>query len=241
MSQESPRHVLASPDEVALKVAEAFAQAVKDSVAQRDHFFVALSGGETPRRAYSLLSAMKQVPWGRVELFMGDERNGPLNHERSNYRMVRETLLQKVEELVGRLHPINTKEASVEAVSTAYQSHLKDILGPEGVFDLVLLGVGEDGSVASLYPGRPEVQDQERLVVAVHQAPDGFDRISLGPRAILTAREVWVIATGAKKKGALARAGDAKVDLAACPARLLSRCQGRVSWFLDRAAAGAAV
>ncbi len=232
------REIQADPEAVARLVAERFREAAIEACRERDHFYVALSGGSTPRRAYTLLRSMPGIPWHQVRLFVGDERAVPLNHEQSNYRMIRETLLAEVEDLVGRVHPIDPRQGSLEQVSSHYQGILKEILGEDCVFDLLLLGMGVDGSTASLYPGRQEAQDYERFVVPVHDAPDGLDRISLSPRTIRAARKVWMIATTTRKTEMVARVMAEDADPRSLPAANVHGCRGEVTWFLDEASAG---
>jgi 6-phosphogluconolactonase len=232
------RKVLRDPAAVAEAVAEAFRQESRASVDTRGKFHVALSGGKTPRLTYAILNAMKGIPWDDIQLFIGDERAVPLNDERSNYRMVRENLLPDVEELVGHIHHLSTFERSLDEVASKYQGTLQEILGPECIFDLVLLGVRPDGSTAGLLPGRPETREQERFVVAVEDPADGPNRVSLAPPALLAARKIWVIAAGPSKADVVARTlveGEAQ-DTDSFPAAWIRQCRD-VTWFLDEASA----
>lgn len=232
------RHeVLRDAAAVAQRVAEAFREAARDAVALRDHFHVGLAGGKTPRGCYTQLNLMKGVPWEHIQLFIGDERAVPLNHELSNYRMVRERLLPDNEALVGRVHHLSTFEKSLEDVVIQYQRLLEEILGKEGIFDLLLLGLRPDGSTAGLLPGRPESRERESLVVAVRNADDGPDRISVGPRAIRTAREIWVIATGREKAEVVRHLLRDAPEPSDCPAAWILRAKGPVRFFLDEASA----
>lgn len=238
MPGKREREIRADREQLAARIAERFKKACQEAVDARGRFHVALSGGRTPRRAYELMGELKGVPWGQVELYMGDERSVPLNHEQSNYRMVKESLLFQVEDLVGHVHSINPHEKSLEDVASGYESKLRDYLGPEGVFDLVLVGVGPDGSTASLFPGRREAAlDPDRLVVPVTDSPDGLDRVSLSAGALHRAREVWVIATGEPKAEAVRKIIDGGVDPSEMPAAHVRDCPGDVVWFLDEASA----
>lgn len=231
------REVLSNPRGVAARVAEAFREAAQRGVEARDHFHVALAGGSTPRLAYSLMGDLQQIPWDRVQLFVGDERAVPLNHDDSNYRMIRETLLAKVEDLVGHVHPINPHHESLDRVSAQYQETLGDILGPGCVFDLLMLGLGEDGSTASLFPGRPEATAEDRYVVPVAASAQNRARVSVSAAAIKAAREVWVIATGSHKADVVRQLLEDDPDPREMPAAHILGCRGEVRFFLDQAAA----
>ncbi len=199
-------------------------------------FRFVLSGGSTPRALYALLGANEALPWERIELFWGDERFVPPNHPDSNYRMARETLLAQGVKAKA-VYPIPTNGTPQDAAAR-YEARLKDLYGAQSLtpdhplFDLVLLGLGEDGHIASLLPGTSVLEEQTRWVAAV---PEGRaePRITLTYPALESSRVVMFLVSGASKADALqrARAGDTSI-----PAGRL-RPQGPVMWFADRLAA----
>jgi 6-phosphogluconolactonase len=211
--------VFESAEEVAaagaVRVAEAIAGGVRTLV---------LAGGSTPRRCYELL-AEKSLSWGKVAVLFGDERCVPPDDPESNYRMARETLLDRV--APGSVHRI-PGELGPEEGAELYQP----VVGWYSPLDLVLLGIGPDGHTASLFPGRPELQ-APGLAVGVRDAPKPPpERVSLTLGALQGARRVIFLVTGADKAEAVARAGRGEV-----PAGMISNSE----WLLDRAASGALV
>jgi 6-phosphogluconolactonase len=208
--------VLESPEEVAAAAATEIAAAIHRGAEK----FV-LAGGTTPRRCYELLAGM-EVEWGRVTILFGDERCVPPDHPDSNYRMVRETLLSRV--APATVHRI-AGELGPEAAARAYDR----ILAFWVPLDVVLLGVGEDGHTASLFPGYPELK-ADGWAVGVHNAPKPPPaRVSLTLPALRDARQVIILATGAGKADAVARAKRHEV-----PSGMIAGAR----WLLDRAAAG---
>lgn len=193
-------------------------------------FRFVLSGGSTPRSLYTLLGARRELPWDRVELFLGDERFVPQDHPDSNFRMVHETLLAHGIRPKA-VHPIPT-DGTPQSGAAMYDALLRSIKEPR-LFDLDLLGLGEDGHIASLLPDQPVLMERDKLVAAV---PEGRseERITLTYPALESCRITMFLVSGAAKAAMMkrARAGDTSI-----PAGRL-RPQGSVVWFADRAAAG---
>jgi 6-phosphogluconolactonase len=204
-------------------------------------FSVCLSGGSTPRRLYERLAMpviASHFPWSRVHWFWGDERFVPHDHPDSNYRMARDALLSHVPVPGHNIHPIQTERLSAERAAVAYEATLKafygtDVLAPDRpLFDVTLLGIGENGHTASLFPGQAALQEKRRWSVAVLGA-DAQPRITLTYPALDSSRDLAFLATGAGKRDvvARARAGDRAIPAALiCPI-------GRLHWFTDLAAA----
>ena len=160
---------------------------------------VALAGGSTPRRLYERLATC-DFPWPETEIFFGDERCVPPDHPDSNYRMASEALLSKVPANVHRM-PGETCDAE------AYEEELRQVFGaglPK--FDLVLLGLGEDGHTASLFPGDPALEEKQRWVVRVER-PD-HSRLTLTPPVLSAAQVALFLVSGAAKREALQRLRD---------------------------------
>jgi 6-phosphogluconolactonase len=198
---------------------------------------LALSGGSTPREAYRLLAQRNDLPWDCVELFFGDERFVPPEHKDSNYRMVRETLLAAGAAPRGLFAvPI---DGTPQHAADAYEEILRQQYGAStlelGVplFDLVLLGLGEDGHTASLLPDQPVLNERGRWVAAVPQGREE-PRITLTYPPLESSRRIVFLVTGAAKRDALAQARGGSL-----PAGAL-RPEGSVLWLVDEAAAGEA-
>jgi 6-phosphogluconolactonase len=226
--------------------AEALAQGVAEwlralaQASDRD-FAVCLSGGSTPRRLYERLATpgiASRFPWSRSHWFWGDERFVPHDHPDSNYRMAQEALLSRVPIRREHIHAIPTEGLSPEQAAAAYETTLKrfhgtDMLSPgRPLFDVTLLGIGEDGHTASLFPGQPALQEKRRWAVAVIGAKSEA-RITLTYPALDSSRDVAFLATGEGKRGAVAgaKAGDCEIPAA------MVRPVGRLHWFTDHAAA----
>jgi 6-phosphogluconolactonase len=209
--------------------------------ASSENFAVCLSGGSTPRRLYEHLADRElasHFPWSRVHWFWGDERFVPHDHPDSNYRMVRDALLSRAPIPDGNIHAIPTEGLSPEQAAAAYETTLKRFYGAETLapdrplFDVTLLGIGEDGHTASLFPGQPALQEMRRWAVAVIGAKSE-PRITLTYPTLDSGRDVAFLATGEGKRDAVARARSGDRTM---PATLV-RPVGRLHWFADRGAA----
>ena len=204
-------------------------------------FAVCLSGGSTPRRLYERLAdpaIASRFPWCRVHWFWGDERFVPHDDHNSNYRMARTALLSRVPIPDGHIHAIPTEGVSPEQASVAYEATLKRFYGAEIIvsnrplFDVTLLGIGEDGHTASLFPDHPALEERLRWVVEV-SAPDSLPRITLTYPSLDSSRNVAFLMTGEGKRGVVARAQAGDRTMPAARVRPV----GRLHWFMDRAAA----
>jgi 6-phosphogluconolactonase len=206
--------------------------------ASAGRFGICLSGGSTPRRLYETLATppfVLRFPWARSHWFWGDERFAPHDDPASNYGMVRQTLLSRVSIPIDNIHPILTEGVSPEQSAAAYEVVLKEFYGADALspsrplFDVTLLGVGEDGHTASLFPGEAPLKETRRWVLAVNSATYGH-RITLTYPALGSSRDVAFLVAGKSKRQIVARvrAGDP-----AMPAALL-RPIGHLHWFTDR-------
>jgi len=196
-------HVLDNPDAVAAQAARRILQAASRAITERGLFRIVLAGGRTPQAAYRLL-VDADTDWSRWEFYFGDERCLPVDDAERNSLMAARALLDSVAVPAAHVHPIPA-ERGAEAAATEYQRVVRAALP----FDLVLLGMGEDGHTASLFPGQQHPADQ--LVHAVHDAPKPPpDRVSLSASALSEAREALILVTGAGKRAAILgwRAGE---------------------------------
>jgi 6-phosphogluconolactonase len=199
---------------------------------------VALSGGSTPRRAYEL-AAETDADLSAATLWLGDERCVPPGDDRSNLRMVRESLHERLpEDRRPRLQPVDTALGH-DAAAAAYESLLRETLGNHPRVDLALLGLGPDAHTASLFPGKPAVQETRRLVVGVPEAgmQPQVPRVTLTLPLFNTAREVVFLIAGADKAEAVRRAFGDPPDPSA-PAAHVRPGAGTLTLVLDAAAAG---
>jgi 6-phosphogluconolactonase len=198
---------------------------------------VALSGGSTPRRAYEL-AAGSDADFSAATLWLGDERLVPLDDERCNLRMVRESLTDRLpEERRPRLMPVDTALGH-DAAAADYEAMLRQTLGNHPRLDLALMGLGPDGHTASLFPGKPAVEETRRLAVGVPEAgmEPQVPRVTLTLRLFNTAREVVFLVAGADKAEAVRRAFGSPPDETA-PAAHVRPGAGTLVLVMDEAAA----
>jgi 6-phosphogluconolactonase len=196
-------HVLNDPEAVAVQAAQRILQAASRAITGRGLFRIVLAGGRTPEAAYRLL-VDADTDWSRWEIYFGDERCLPVDDAERNSLMAARALLDSVAVPAANVHPIPA-ERGAEAAAGEYEPVVRTALP----FDLVLLGIGEDGHTASLFPGQQHPPD--RLVHAIHNAPKPPpDRVSLSAGALSEAREVLILVTGAGKQAAIQgwRAGE---------------------------------
>lgn len=220
--------------------AEVFVEEARRAVTARGRFSVVLAGGSTPKRAYQLLAAAplrSQVDWSRVHIFWSDERCVPPDDERSNFRMVREALLDHVPIADRHVHRIDG-EAEPSIAAKDYEAVLTGHFGAEPVrFDLVFLGLGKDGHTASLFPETSVLGEQTRHAVEVFAPELGMWRVTLTAPLINAAASVAFLVSGADKADILHRVLVEPRDPQRLPAQLVQPTAREPVWLVDRAAA----
>jgi len=202
-------------------------------------FNVALSGGGTPRTLYTLLAEEYRdvLPWERIHLYWGDERYVPHDDSASNYRMVRETLIDRVPIPAVNVHPMPTGFDDPDLAARVYAGTLETISDGSGpVFDLALMGMGEDGHTASLFPGGPELVERTRTVVASRAPVEPHRRLTLTFPVFDRARALFFLVAGAGKRSVLTEIfADKAAAALKYPSAMLDPA-GRMVWFVDREA-----
>jgi 6-phosphogluconolactonase len=231
-----------------LDAVQRFTRAANDAIDSHGKFVVALSGGMTPRSLYTRLAAppyVSTVPWSEVQALWGDERCVPPDHAASSYRMAREALLDHVPIPTMNVHRIRGEDDPAAAAQT-YEQELRRVLrtpqgpprnAPGARIDLVLLGLGNDGHTASLFPGAPAVTDGEPWVIARRVPADPPWRVTLTPVIINAAAEILFLVSGAGKAAIVRRVLEGPRRPHELPAQLIAPTDGRVHWLLDAAAA----
>ncbi len=220
--------------------AELFAAEARRAVQERGRFAVALAGGDTPQRTYELLARepyRDQVPWQNTHVFWGDERCVPADDPRSNAGMARRALLDHVPVPPEQVHPMRCDRSPREAAVT-YEALLRGFFTagcPR--FDLILLGLGENGHTASLFPGTSVLKEQQRWVAEVYLAEEGLHRLTLTAPAINQAARVVFLVAGSSKAHILRTVVEGDRDSPGIPARLINPLDGDLLWLADRAAA----
>lgn|SRR5215831_1958296 len=228
-------------DAVARNAAERFVELARESIGARERFCVALAGGSTPKRTYELLATgayNEQIEWSKVHIFFGDERCVPPDSAESNYRMANEALLSRVPIPPQSVHRINGQGDPV-ASAGFYEDDLRtffdDASWPR--FDLVLLGMGDDGHTASLFPRSTALEERDRWVVANWVEKLGVSRITLTVPAINHAANIIFLVSGTAKSERLAEVLRGIHDPQKLPSQLITAENGSLVWLLDRAAA----
>jgi|ERR1044071_914866 6-phosphogluconolactonase len=239
--EQSPQVLIFdSPDEVTQAAAARFVELGQAAIAERGRFTVALSGGSTPKRVYELLASesyREQLEWSKVHIFFGDERCVPPDDAESNYRMANEALLSCVDLPAKNIHRMN---GVGDAISNArlYEDEMRaffnDAAWPR--FDLILLGMGDDGHTASLFPGTEVLMEGEAWVAGLWVEKLGAYRITLTAPAINHAAHILFLVTGENKAARLAEILKGERDPMRLPARLIKPLDGTLEWLIDKAA-----
>jgi 6-phosphogluconolactonase len=233
------------PDLVSLSraVLEEIFPIIEEAIAKRGKFSIALSGGHTPEKMYSLWAHTEQyrdkTPWDRVHLFWSDERYVPSDSSLSNYHMARETFISSVPIPAENVHPVPTNLSPPEECARAYETELLKFFGSESpAFDAQLLGIGPEGHTASLFPNSPALDEKSRWVVAVHVPAEPPERITLTPVILNNGRNTFFLVAGENKRAILsAIRAESNSQTSQYPAARIHPPKEPV-WFLDEAAAG---
>jgi 6-phosphogluconolactonase len=234
---------LSTPQDLFQAAADEVIRDGKEAIAQRGKFTIALSGGSTPRSLYTLIAANANdsLPWDKVFFFWSDERHVPPTSTESNYRMADESLLSKVPIPATNILRVPAENPDAVAAAEAYDKTVRDFFhvsaGEIPRFDLVLLGVGPDGHTASLFPETTALQEKSRLVVANNVEKLKTERITFTLPLINAARAVAFLVSGGDKASVLHEVLEGKGAAEKFPSKLIQPKDGKLIWFVDRAAA----
>ena len=230
--------VYEDPQQLAEAAARDFAARAEAATSALGRFTVALAGGSTPKATYEALARnySGELEWGGVHAFFGDERTVPPDHEDSNYRMARDALLSRVP--VGSVHRMRGELPPAEAAA-AYERELREFFGQEEPprLDLILLGLGEDGHTASLFPETSALDVSDRWVVANPVLKLETTRLTLTVPVLNAAKAVTFLVAGEGKAGALKQILEGDADPRAYPAMLVRPEDGELTWMVDAASA----
>jgi 6-phosphogluconolactonase len=239
-----PGLLIATPDVegVAREASARMGKAIRDAITARGNACIALSGGESPRAAYTLLAADEKIEWSKVSVFWVDERATPPTDDRNNYRWAKTSLLDPAKISARNVHRMPADAPDLDAAARAYETLIRKMVSidAQGIpaFDLMVLGIGEDGHTASLFPGERTIDITDRLVTAVPAAGKREARMTLTVPLIEHARLALVIAVGKNKLGPLERVWQVNGDAHATPARVIRGVRGSIMWIIDKAAGG---
>ena len=248
MSSAHDLEVLPNAHLLADAAARRFVASANGAIQARGEFIVALSGGYTPRQVYARLATepfASSLDWSRVQILWGDERCVPPEHEASNYRMARETLLAHVPIPEANIHRIRGEDDPAEAAVT-YERVLRTVLrtpsgpprtAPGPRFDLVLLGLGSDGHTASLFPGAASLRATEEWVAAEYIHEVSMWRVTLTATVINAAAEIAFVVSGDSKAAIVRSVLEGPSRPHELPAQFIAPAAGRLVWLLDAPAA----
>lgn len=241
MKQFGPPEVMVFKGMNALSraVAEFVLVSARTSMEARGRFLLALSGGSTPRQLFSFFAAdpwRKAIPWSKTHLFWVDERCVPPGHQESNYRLACDAFLDYLPLSSSQVHRIAGEDGPDKAAS-AYEQELESFFGGElPRFDMELLGMGEDGHTASLFPGAATLRERNHPVLPVHLDPPGLSRVTLTLPVLCNAVDIIFLAAGRGKAAVLHEIVE-DGNPRGYPAGLVQPASGRLTWMVDREAA----
>jgi len=243
--------ILRTPADLFHAAAEEFTRIGREAIAERNRFTAALSGGSTPKSLYALLAAnYAGFDWSRTFLFFGDERHVPPGDPESNYRMVNESLLSKINIPTANVFRVKAENPDAAAAAADYEAQMQKFFalapGQFPRFDLILLGLGPDGHTASLFPGSEGLKEQSKLVIANWVEKFKTHRISFTFPVLNNAAEVMFMASGQDKADMVQQVlecGTVEGSIAEerntppYPAQQVLPADGKLLWMLDEAAA----
>ena len=234
--------IYADTDTLSQEAAQYVVRVATESIASHRRFTLALSGGSTPKKLYTLLGEepyRSQIDWTLVDIFWSDERSVPPNDKESNYLMAQQVLLSKIPIPTNQIHRMPADQTDRNAASYAYTLEMQQTIGSDGVpvFDLIQLGMGPEGHTASLFPHQPSLHEQQRLVMPVSVPKPPPDRLTFTPRLLNAAKHVLFLVTGAEKQDAVKAVLEGDYQPDEYPAQIVQPPKGEVMWMLDTAAA----
>ena len=231
-------HIYNDADELTVAIADWLVEYISATLQQKNRFTIALSGGNTPRQLFSVLASdayHDKINWTKMHIFWGDERVVPFEDERNNATVAIDVLLDKVPVPANQVHRMSTDHPEKSAAE--YEKLLHEYFdGEENSFDLVMLGIGEDGHTLSVFPGSPILNDYESWTKSVFVPAQNMWRITLTPVVVNRAAKIIFVVAGNSKAEILSKIlkGDSGY-----PASLIHPVKGELHWFVDKAAMNA--
>jgi 6-phosphogluconolactonase len=236
--------VVSDPESLAQRSVEVFVAGARKAVEARDAFYVAISGGHTPRRFYELLGTMSQarsLPWDKIHLFWVDERLVPVDSHLSNYKLAADTFLREVDIPDRNVHRIPTEFGDFKAAARDYEDTIRKAFrldkGQIPEFNLIVLGMGVDGHTGSLFPNSYATFDTEDLACVVYVLDEKLNRITLTHPVLQAASQLIVQVSGQEKAAILKEVLTSEPDEVRYPIHALWSALDKVTWLVDQAAA----
>ncbi len=230
-------HIFKDAEETTIALADWIAALIQKTLEVNDRFTIALSGGETPKKLYQTLAAypyIEKINWKKLHVFWGDERFVPFEDENNNAKMAYDNLLSKVNITSEQIHKLRT-DIKPEQAAKKYEKILHQYFDEtQTTFDLVLLGMGDDGHTLSLFPGSENFSDNNNWVKAIYFKEKG-ERITLMPSVVNQSSAIAFLVTGENKASVLKEVLEGKEKK--YPAQLIQPVNKELHWFIDREAA----
>jgi 6-phosphogluconolactonase len=230
-------------DQLSLALAEWITSLIEETLRLKNSFSFVLSGGNTPKKLNSLLASSpfkERIDWSKIHVFWGDERAVPFDDERNNARMAFDTLLNKVDIPRQQIHIMDTslppENAARQYAESLYEFFGTDVL-PRQTFDLVLLGMGDDGHTLSLFPGTPAIHEEKLWVTSFFLKAQNMHRITLTKNIVNHSNHIVFMISGGEKANALFHVLEGEKNPDLYPSQLIIPTQGELHFFADNAAA----
>lgn len=234
-------HIYKDEDEMSSRLAHWMCTLIDTVLKEQEYFTLAISGGETPKALFKKLASKdisSRINWKRIHIFWGDERVVPFNDERNNAKAAYDLLINHIDIPAGNVHIMRTDTEPNFAVD-AYRKMLRTFFDNASLsFDLVLLGMGNDGHTLSLFPGSPIIEDHKYWVNSVYSAKQKMFRITLMPDLVNRASNVVFMVSGKAKAITLHKVIEGEYTPSKLPAQIIKPQKGELHWFLDEDAAG---
>ena len=233
-------HIYKDKETVSKELAQWISDTIAASLKNQEFFSLVLSGGETPKLLFEHLASdefKSKINWKRIHIFWGDERVVPFVDERNNAAMAYQLLIDKIDIPATQVHIIRTDiepNFAVDEYRKLLHTHFDHTFQS---FDLVLLGMGNDGHTLSLFPNSPLIEEHNNWVNAIYSKKQGMYRISLMPLIINRAAKIAFLVEGEAKASVLKEVIEGKFEPAKYPAQIIKPANGELHWFVDEAAA----
>lgn len=244
MKYEPKIEILSNSEKLAQRTLDIFVAETKKALANKESFFVALSGGSTPKRFFELLGTQpqtKDLPWKKIHLFWVDERYVPITSPENNYKLAADAFLNKVAIPKDNIHRIPTEFDDIEAAAREYEKIIINVFklnsGQKPKFDLILLGMGHDGHTASLFPNFYTFLHMDKIACAIYFKNEKLNRITLTSTVLCESQRILVMVQGKEKAAVLKEVFTIEPNEIRFPIHLLWLVLDKVIWLVDKEAA----